>query len=120
MSDAADDKYNCTTFLQTALEGAGFDIPGSVSTRIQMSNLNGMNLLSLVRAGDPRIKGVVSALVDSGQGIEVTGQPLRAGEIVQMWREVGTTLNGSGEVIGHTGTVERVFWRFCAHWFVTL
>lgn len=106
MSDAEDGRYNCTTFVQTVLGEAGFDITRSVSTRIQMSDLQGMNLLSLVRSGDTRIKGVVSALVDSGQGTEVTGQPLRPGDIVQMWRGVGTTLNGGGDAVGHAGIVE--------------
>jgi hypothetical protein len=71
MSDAKDGMYNCTTFVQAALEEAGFDITRAVSTRIQMSDLDGMNLLSLVRSGDSRTKGVVSALVDSGQGTDL-------------------------------------------------
>jgi cell wall-associated NlpC family hydrolase len=106
MSDAENGTYNCTTFVQAALEEAGFDITPAVSKRIQMSDLGGMNLFSLVRAGDPRIKGVVSALVDSGQGTDVTDQSLRPGDVVQMWRGVGTTLNGGGDVEGHTGIVE--------------
>lgn len=45
----------------------------------------------------------------SRQGTEVTGQPLRPGDIVQMWRGVGTTLNGGGQAVGHTGIVESAY-----------
>ncbi len=90
-------EYNCTTFLITALSDAGYATGGSIKSYI---NIDFPHYQSLFARRDPHIKGVVTALVASGQGVELTDMTkLQPGDIVQYWYYEG------GKLLGHSGII---------------
>jgi len=106
----------CTVYVTAALNRAGFDVashvPGQGYSIADAINMNGNvikpneNLDGLVNRGDGRTKGVVAALVASGQGVEITSvkpQVLKRGDIVQYWYY--TEASGKKVLEGHTAIV---------------
>jgi hypothetical protein len=106
---------SCTAYVIAALKHAGFDttaVAGQEYTVADAINMNSRvikaseDLETLVKHGDERTKGVVAALVASGQGDEVEmAQPgkLKRGDIVQYWyysEEAGKKV-----LMGHTAVV---------------
>ena len=57
-------------------------------------------LKEMVKQGDERIKGVVTALVKTGQGVEIDLDQLQEGDLVQYWFAGGTA--------GHVVIVSKV------------
>ena len=98
-------RYDCTTFVEELLKQAGFRTGGDIGRRINivMTGPDTARLKQLVVAKDAKIKGVVEALVSSGQGGEVTGMSsLQPGDVLQLWR-IQDERPG-----GHTGIVKSV------------
>ena len=93
------DQYVCTTFAEEVLKRGGYKVTGAVRGQINIAinweaELGKKEptkeerleaLAKLVAQGDPRTKGVVTALVSSKQGTEVTADQLRPGDFVQYW-----------------------------------
>jgi hypothetical protein len=85
LSDRDNDVYNCTTFVQTVLENAGFTIDADAEQRIQMNDVDADELDSLVESGNTRIQGVVEALVNSRQGRFIAPVHAQRGDLIQYW-----------------------------------
>jgi hypothetical protein len=103
------DRYVCTTFASKVLKTAGYDISPKVNRQINISGIDWKKetgkpkpssedtlaaLAQLVSKGDPRTKGVVLALVESGQGVEIDTKALLPGDFVQYWYRSGKHLLG--------------------------
>jgi hypothetical protein len=104
-NDRAAGRYDCSTFVEAVLKKAGFRLDGRTANQINnvLSRSESGQLADLVRRGDPKIQGAVSALVDSAQGDRVPAfNDLKPGDIIQMWKNLGT------EPDGHTGFVKSV------------
>jgi hypothetical protein len=103
VSDGANGKFNCTTYMETVLRRGGFDVTSEMSKQINIRLGDDSNLASLLKQGDPRMTGVVGALVDSGQGTMIRNRnQCRVGDLLQMWavKKDGTSAEG------HTGIIE--------------
>ena len=90
------DLWDCTTFAREVLDQAGYDVSGSIGRKILIAEFDWKKetgkpdpsqdeitatLAELVEREDPRTKGVVHALVESGQGTEIAGPSFhRAGQ----------------------------------------
>lgn len=97
------DQYVCTTFAQEVLRRAGYEISGDIGKQLNISidwekelgkkkpskDEKKRALADLVKQGDPRTKGVVLALVSSGQGVEIQVDDLQPGDFVQYWYASG-------------------------------
>ena len=81
------DQYVCTTFAQEILGRAGYKLTGMTKGQINiaLSAKEKERLGKLVREGDPRTKGIVTALVNSKQGVEISIDQLEPGDFVQYW-----------------------------------
>ena len=104
-SERAAGKYDCSSFVQAVLKKEGFNVGGSTGNKINivLSEADKSKLKELVEASDKKIKGVVSALVESNQGSEISSiMNLRAGDIIQLWRISGGTPKG------HTAIVKSI------------
>lgn len=99
-------QYVCTTFVATALRRAGFVVDKAIldviNIRLPAHLQSGDSLVKLVKNRDPRVKGVVTALVATRQGQEVDITTAAVGDIVQYWTLKGNT------AVGHTGIVSKV------------
>jgi len=102
------DQYVCTTFAAEVLKRAGYKITGKVDKKINI-NIDWKKetgakkpskeqkqeaLAKLLEADDPRIKGVVNALVSSGQGVEITPEQLQPADFVQYWYKSKKDIGG--------------------------
>lgn len=98
-----EDQYVCTTFAQKVLSDAGYTITRKTAGKINIAiDPKKENLAELVEANDARTKGVVTALVDSGQGEEIQIGQLQKGDFVQYWYKK------NGALLGHVVQVEEV------------
>ena len=79
-SERAAGKYDCSSFVQAVLKKEGFNVGGSTGNKINivLSEADKSKLKELVEASDKKIKGVVSALVESNQGSEISSINPRA------------------------------------------
>lgn len=91
------DKYVCTTYVAKILKDAGYEINKAVSRRINMTDVSKSEIKKLLEKNDPKIKGVVTALVESGQGKEISIAELQPGDLVQWWTPTKTS--GFGHVV---------------------
>ena len=102
------DQFVCTTFACKVLADAGYDVSPAISKQINIvidwkketgkakpsAKETQAALAQLVSKGDERTKGVVRALVDSKQGVEVDTAALQPGDFVQYWYRSGTHIAG--------------------------
>ena len=110
------DQYVCTTFASKVLAKAGYQVAQPVDQQINIAinweketgkkkptaKDKQKKLASLVSGGDPRTKGVVLALVNSDQGVEIGLDQLRPGDFVQYWYD------SKGKIAGHVVQVVEV------------
>lgn len=128
--EQGEDRYVCTTFAQKVFKEAGYDVSGKFSKRINIriwkkkleyfpeaeqeaeKKRRARVLREKLRKNRPEVKGVVTALVESGQGIELSSPlELKSGDFVQYW---GKSLKG------HVVQVVAVIpsdteWKIVAH-----
>lgn|SRR5574341_143292 len=112
------DQYVCTTFVAEVLKRSGYEMAGGVQNKVNINldwkSLTGVKdpsqsdkqqaLKNLVAADDPRIRGVVTALVDSHQGTAISDvRQLQQGDFVQYWY-----IDKNGNMAGHVVQVEKV------------
>lgn len=99
-------QFVCTTYVETALRRAGFIVDKAISDVINIQlpeHLKaGESLAKLVKSRDPRIKGVVTALVATRQGEEIDITSVAVGDIVQYWTRKDNA------IVGHAGIVSKV------------
>ena len=102
------DQYVCTTFASKVLASAGYDVSRAIDKQVNIvidwkketgkpkpsAKETQAALASLVSQGDPRTKGVVLALVESGQGAEIKTGELEPGDFVQYWYQSGKKIAG--------------------------
>jgi len=102
-------KIDCTSFVLAVVERMSERCAVKMTTackrRITMADLTSQErerLQSMVEAGDRRVSGVQSALVDAKLGVSVEPAKAKAGDFVQYWyRE-------NREWRGHAGLVEEI------------
>jgi hypothetical protein len=112
VSDGENGRFNCTTYVETAIRKAGFEVTDSMSKQINIRLPEGANLSELLKGNDPRVTGIVGALVDSGQGSLVKNcNDMQKGDLVQMWR-----LKRDGTNEGHTGIIDKANGRDFVLW----
>jgi hypothetical protein len=113
VSDGKNGRFNCTTYVETAIRKAGFEVTPSMSKQINVVLPEGADLSELLKENDPRMTGIVGALVDSGQGSMVKDcKNIQKGDLIQMWRlkKDGTSYEG------HTGIIENANGRDIVLW----
>lgn len=102
------DQYVCTTFACKVLAEAGYDVSRGIDKQVNIvidwkketgkakptAKDTQQALAALVSKNDPRTKGIVQALVESGQGAEVDSAALQPGDFVQYWYLSGTHIAG--------------------------
>lgn len=101
------DQYVCTTYAVEVLKRSGYNITPDISGKINITGIGkDEDLEQLVKDGDDRIKGVVTALVGADMGTEVDIADLKEGDFVQYWYYY--TSGGEKKLAGHTGQVGKV------------
>ncbi len=106
------DKYVCTTFVQTVLEQSGYKMDKKTKGLVNITGVGADELEDAVANGDDETKGVVTALVNSEQGLEVpidAAKPtalLEPGDFVQYWYHY--TSKGQQKLAGHVIIVHAV------------
>ena len=103
------DRYVCTTFVDEVLRRAGYSVDsGQVNINLDYLKLTGKAkstdaekkaiIKELVERDDPKIQGMVTALVNSGQGVAINIKDVQPGDLVQYW---------DGSVSGHAVIVKK-------------
>lgn len=122
-AEQAQGLYDCTTFIAAILEDAGFDMDRSVRVAGVPATVRELVMIEVVLFGpgyrgardleirvgedDPRVMGVVAALVASAQGAQIRAlDDLRPGDLVQTWRRY--TRRGTSVLQGHVTVVHTV------------
>ena len=86
----------CTEFVIKSLEMV---TPLSKEEKRDIRIITSDNLTELLEKDSPLMKGVVTALVRSGQGIDIKADSVKAGDLVQFWSTF------AGSAYGHCGVV---------------
>lgn len=121
VSEGKEGRFNCTTYAETALRSDGFEITPAISKQINIVLPEGSNLPDLLAKSDPRMTGVVGALVDSGQGTLVRdSKDCAQGDALQMWKVRSVKNKDTGAIekkaFGHTGIVDQSNGRDVVLW----
>lgn len=91
-------QYVCTTYCEQVLKDAGYDVDDQTHRHININLTKAekaKGLTNLIEADDPSIKGIVTALDASQQGLEIPidrsgpARDLHAGDFIQYWRQSG-------------------------------
>ncbi len=100
-------QYVCTTFASEIFWRAGWPVSFETWKKIQINTLEqGVSLPDLLRAGDPRMKGIVHALTSAGLGMEVSFENLQPGDWIQYWYSSGDRVKGHVVLVLDTQTLE--------------
>ncbi|MGE3174069.1 MAG: hypothetical protein AB7O97_15690 [Planctomycetota bacterium] len=101
---------DCTCFvwsvIETLAERCDVEVTSELRRAVLIANVErGEDLAQLVDGDDPRIRGVVTALVDAGLGRRIDPEDARPGDFVQYWYR---PKKGATTWAGHASLVESI------------